>query len=212
MRIADQEVDMDRYEAVVFDLDGTLYDHKFLFERMILVQIGHLHYLLGERLAKRQYKGVHFESKEALIVAFYEKMAKGLPFSAEEAQRWHEEGFMADMLVQLRKHYRLSDWVKPTLANLRAAGKKVAIYSDYGHVEDKLSIFGLTPDVADLVVSAVDLGGLKPCKESMEEVLRRLGVSADRTLVVGDRYDTDGVSAEAVGADYLPIGRKGGKF
>ena len=81
----------------------------------------------------------------------------------------------------------------------------MAIYSDYGSVIEKLEALDIDPAQFDLVISAPELGALKPSEPCARRVLEMLEAKPETTLFVGDREDKDGASAKAVGARFLLI-------
>ena len=78
----------------------------------------------------------------------------------------------------------------------------MVVLSDYGHTQEKLQALGIDSALFDWVVSAPELGGLKPAPQLMESVVARMGVLPHQCLVIGDRDDTDGQLARSVGATY----------
>ena len=84
-------------------------------------------------------------------------------------------------------------------------GLRLAVYSDYGCVAEKLEALGIAPDMFDLLVAAPELGALKPSEPCARRVLEMLGAQPESTLFVGDRDDKDGASARAVGAKWVII-------
>ena len=87
----------------------------------------------------------------------------------------------------------------------KAKGLQLAIYSDYGCVEEKLQALHIDPKAFDLIITAPELGGLKPSLACAQQVLNRLGADPKTTLFVGDRDEKDGAAARAVGAKFLLI-------
>ena len=79
------------------------------------------------------------------------------------------------------------------------------VLSDYGHTHEKLEALGLDVELFDWVVSAPELGGLKPASQLMSKVAERMTVSPSECLVIGDREDTDGEMAKAVGAAFYLV-------
>ena len=65
---------------------------------------------------------------------------------------------------------------------------------------------GIDPASFDLLVSAPQLGALKPSEPNAQRVLELLQADPETTLFVGDRYDKDAATANAVGAKYLIVG------
>ena len=63
----------------------------------------------------------------------------------------------------------------------------------------------IDPAQFDLVISAPELGALKPSEPCARRVLEMLEAKPETTLFVGDREDKDGASAKAVGARFLLI-------
>ena len=91
------------------------------------------------------------------------------------------------------------------VAAAKAKGLQMAIYSDYGCITDKLEALGIDATQFAMLVSAPELGDLKPSKACAEELLRRLGAQPETTLFVGDRDEKDGEAARRVGARFLKI-------
>lgn len=91
--------------------------------------------------------------------------------------------------------------VPALFAALKRKGKIVGILSDYPAVE-KLAALGLK---ANHIVSALDdgIGLLKPHTRGLEVLMDAAGVTAQTTVVIGDRPDRDGLVARRVGARAL---------
>ncbi len=70
---------------------------------------------------------------------------------------------------------------------------------------DKLEALGIDPSPFDLLISAPELGALKPSEPCVRCVMEMLGAKPETTLFVGDRDEKDGASARAVGAKFLKI-------
>lgn len=183
-------------KAIIFDLDGTLYDKSGLAMRLVWLQMrrGTLSLLKREREVRKELRGQHFESEDAFYEAFFARFDK-----PEHARRWYFEQYMPDMVSVLRQHFRVASWVETVMPALRARGLKVVVFSDYGSVRKKLEAIGFRLSWADYLFEAPALGGLKPCKESFGKICRELNVKPSDCLMIGDRKDTDGEGARAVG-------------
>jgi FMN phosphatase YigB (HAD superfamily) len=112
---------------------------------------------------------------------------------------------MPDMVAILRKHYRIAGWVASCMAELRAAGCKTAVFSDYGFVREKLEAIGFDLSWADFLFEAPALGGLKPCRESFEKICQIMNIQPADCLMIGDREDTDGAGARSVGMAFAHV-------
>ncbi len=81
----------------------------------------------------------------------------------------------------------------------------IAIYSDYGAVAEKLNALKVDPKQFDRIITAPDLGGLKPTKVCAQRVLELMNAQPETTLFIGDRDEKDGAAARSVGARFLHI-------
>ena len=191
------------FDAVVLDLDGTLYQKPHMVWHMMVGDRCHLLELAGERIARTWIAGRHYESQDAFYQSFFWKIAQWMPFSPKHAKKWYFTHYLPTMLKVIQRYYRLSDWVQPLVEKAKAAGAKVVVYSDDEMMAEKFAILGFDASRLDYAVCASELGGAKPCKESMEALLKMLKVKASRTLVIGDRDKTDGEAARRVGARFI---------
>lgn len=82
---------------------------------------------------------------------------------------------------------------------IRNSGRKIGILSDYAAM-DKLGALGLC---ADYVVSAGDVGALKPNPRGLLRVMEMAHETPDTTVLIGDRADRDGAVAQRAGVRCL---------
>lgn len=189
------------FNAVVFDLDGTLYDKSRLSLRLVATQLfrGRLGVLGRERKLRKKMKGQFFGSEAAFNDAFFDALG------GEKAKGWYYDIFMPTMARLMKKHYHLNSWVQPLMQSLRQEGIKIAVFSDYPCTEKRLEALGFDLNWVDGVFDAPSFGGLKPCKEAFEAVCRALGERPEDCVMVGDREDTDGVGAAQVGMKFVLV-------
>jgi len=193
------QLDLEGIRAVVFDVDGTLFDKSRLPLHLVLADPLYMFVLNNERKARKTLSGVYFGDERTYYETLYGKVAILSHLSAKRVKWWYDHRYMPAMIKVLRKHYELRPWVSELLPALKEKGIKVAVYSDYGCIEERLATLGFQKEWADVVADAPKMGGLKPCKESLLAVCRQLGVDPSETLMVGDKDETDGESARRCG-------------
>ena len=167
--------------TVVLDLDGTLYNKAGLSGRMV----------------RRLWW--------CLPLMAIDRLAHGRLWRWIVSTPWHRRIYLPTMVDLIRRYQPVRPEVMALVAAAKAEGLQMAIYSDYGCITDKLEALGIDATQFALLVSAPELGDLKPSKACAEELLRRLKAQPETTLFVGDRDEKDGASARAVGARFLLI-------
>ncbi len=121
------------------------------------------------------------------------------------AATWYHTTYMPTMIRLIRRYHSPRPEVMALVEEAKAKGLQLTIYSDYGCVIEKLEALGIDPSLFDLMVSAPELGALKPSEPCARRVMELLNAKPETTLFVGDREDKDGASAKAVGARFLLI-------
>ena len=193
-------------ETVVFDLDGTLYDKRGLARRMVRHLWWCLPLLAAERLARRNMHYVQFAGGEEFFRYFFATMARGHWWTASMASVWYNTVYLPTMVRLIARYHHVRPEAAALMVECKARGIRMAIYSDYGCVEEKLEALHIDPDRFELRIAAPELGALKPSAESVRRVMELLNGTPEKTLFVGDRDEKDGASARAVGARFLLIG------
>lgn len=192
-------------KTVVLDLDGTLYDKRGLAAEVIGRLWWCLPLLAAERLARRNAHYMQFASEEEFFGAFFATMARGHWWGPGIAAQWYHRVYMPTMIRMIRRYHHPRPEVMVLMETCRQEGVKMAIYSDYGSVVEKLEALDIDPHQFELLISAPELGALKPSEHCARRVLEMLQADPETTLFVGDRDDKDGASARAVGAKLLLI-------
>lgn len=177
----DAKQELNGVKAVVFDLDGTLYDKHGL----------------ARRLVRRLWW--------CLPLIIIDRVARGACWRWIVRTRWHRHVYLATMVDLIAQTCPRREEVVELAQESRARGLKTAIWSDYGCIREKLVVLHIDAKLFDLLVSAPELGARKPSEQAAREVLSRLDAAPQETLFVGDRDDNDGASARAVGAKFLLI-------
>lgn len=186
------------YKAVIWDLDGTLYDKSRIALYLVLNQLpkGKLFMLGRERSMRKRMKGMEFGTEKAFYDTFF-----GMGIS----RKWYFEDYLPSMVKIIRKHYMVFPWVEELFRDLRSRGVKQAVLSDYGFVKEKLEAIGFEPSWADMLADAPSYGCLKPSPRPFLAIADALGVKPSECLVIGDRPDTDGEGAAAAGMDFVHL-------
>ena len=188
-----------KFKAVVFDLDGTLYDKTHIGWYLVGSQLLHGKVILSgrERTLRKKLKGQYFGSEKAFHDAFFGALG------GDKAKNWYFNTYIPSMTCIMRKHYHLNPWVEDTMKTLRNQGVKTVVFSDYSCTTKRLEALGFDLSWADYYFEAPAFGGLKPCKEAFQALCDAIGEKPSDCLMVGDREDTDGAGATSVGMSFL---------
>lgn len=196
------------YQAVIFDMDGTLYYQLPLRLRM------------AGKLAA-YYLRHPLRYKELLAVKTFREIRERWTETSSGSLDWQQYCLTAEKLGG----GAAPEWVKQTveywmyqvplkllplcqdrqlaklIRTLRKHHTTVIIYSDYPAVE-KARALGIEPDY---IFSALDtdIMRLKPDPKGLFHILSVTGFSPDQALMVGDRYEKDGMAAKNAGMDWL---------
>ena len=175
------------YQAIIVDLDGTLYFQKPV--RMAMLGEMSLHFWrFREFLIIQQYRKlyeqgyseierkVRLPSNASQIIDDWMRK-RPLPFIEK-----HRDGALIALLEQAKN-----------------AGVAVIVCSDYP-VREKLEALRFSPDQA---YSAEDLGCMKPNAEGLITMLTKQHIDPNACLVIGDREDKDGILGSNMGAEVL---------
>lgn len=195
-----------KYKAIIFDLDGTLYDKRGLSFFIVLHNLFSLRILKAERECRREIRGRYYGSSEALFSELFGRMAERAGTTRERVRDWYFNKYHPLQVRMLKKYFPARRGISDVILKFRAEGVKLAVFSDYCSIDRKLSAIGLSSEMFDLIVEAHETGGLKPCRESFLYVVQKLGFSPAEILMVGDRPATDGAGAESVGMDFRLAG------
>jgi FMN phosphatase YigB (HAD superfamily) len=181
--------------AVVLDLDGTIYRMPRMGWHMVRKNRYHLPSLIAERRWRKARRKALLEGSA---------MPKK-PVSEE----WYRKVYLPSMVQIIAEHYKPQPWLQPLLDECSRRKIKVIVLSDYESAHEKLHVLGLTPKAFDAVLSTGDLGTIKPDPDLgrilTPYITNNAAVNWQHVLIIGDREDTDGQLAKALGAQFLHV-------
>lgn len=192
--------------AITLDCDGTLYDLR-KYKRLALAKLMEGLFRDGPGMLWKRLRIVKAHQKaretrrgtppcEDLCQALQDDVMAATGYPAELVGETVARLFYSAAHPDL--HRCLHAGVKETLALMGELPLAFGVLSDYP-VEEKLKALGLGEHRWDLLMSAEDVGVLKPGRELFLEAARRLGLNPREIVHVGDRVDCDVVGARDAG-------------
>ena len=205
-----------RLKAIVFDVDGTLYDQTRvrlgMLARLMVFTARYptdgwqaLRILRVFRQAQETLR--HRDPAGDATLAQAEAVAQRLGVSVDDVRRCVTRWMEHEPLDLLRAARR--DGVMETVTAARERGIRLGVCSDYP-ADAKLAAMHLH-GVFEVVVCAQDaeVQSFKPDPRGLLVAAARLRVHPSETLFVGDRPEVDAVAAERAGiASVIVGGRK----
>ncbi len=195
---------MEHPEAVIFDLDGTLYSLRGFGPRIMLKSFPRLKLISGMLNARRMMKGKDYGNSGALYRELFNTIHQETGRDVSAIESWYFNTFYPDFIRVLRKTKRRTG-LDRLLRSFRTRGISLAVFSDYGHVPERLDALGIDTEQFDVIASSEEYGALKPAARPFRKVASLLSVSPEQTLVVGDREDTDGAGAASAGMSFVKV-------
>jgi HAD superfamily hydrolase (TIGR01549 family) len=199
--------DFDNISAVLFDVDGTLYDQAML-RRIMAMKIAKC-FLTG-KISPRQLKVISCYRKQL------ETLRVDLPPDCKDLRSMHlqtvadrtgmsvdyVDAAVTEWMLEASLPYLnrcLRKGVAETLTRLKQADYKLGVLSDYP-AKEKLEAMGLA-GFFDEVIScqAADISAYKPDTDGFARLARSLDVAERSCVYVGDRFEIDIIGASNAG-------------
>ena len=192
-------------KAVIFDLDGTLYNKNAIKTNMLFRNISHLLMLFSLLDIRNKISGVDFYTKDKFQAHLFNEMEKRTHKKATSIQSWYFHEFYPGFVNLLRKKYQTSEDITNILQVLRKQSVRTAVLSDYLFARERIEAISLDSALFDIIASNEEYGVLKPSKRPLVDIAFRLGVRQEQVMVIGDREDTDGRGARMANMHFCNI-------
>ncbi len=187
-------------EAVVFDIDGTLYPDRKLFIRIIPFLIKNLRFMKAFGAVRKEIRAQSIAMQPEVFSDLFDAQAALL------AQKLHtDKDAMRDFVETeiysgWQKHFRLIEpfaGVKECFSRLKEHGYKLGVLSDFVP-RQKGDLWGLEP-LCDVFLGSEDVGALKPSVVPFLAVAQALELPPEKILYVGNSAAIDVQGARKAG-------------
>lgn len=190
-----------QHRAVSFDVDGTMYDFKRHRVHLLPSLLGNPRLLLTYR---EVVAGLRGEAHADLRAELCRRIGARIGLPQERVNQKLNHSVYGAWPASFRPSTALKD-LPLLLRVLDAEGVPRVVISDHP-AHAKLENMGISEGWA-AVIDGEAVGAFKPHPRAIERAAQALGLEPAQILHVGDRADTDGAMAEAVGATCLIRGR-----
>ena len=194
------EDDWNQIKVVSWDIDGTLYDlHAFmrhLKQNFVQRAFTFRWWSLCIDLARLIRFKLHMDGVRKTPPAYSVGTVPGRDAIGQTMDR---------LYALLLPSIGVLPGVESTLAWVESTGRKQVVFSDYRE-STKLNALGLQRWFS-AVYAGEDMGHLKPAESVFQAMISDLGIEPHELLHIGDRQDTDGDAADAVGFHAVIIGQ-----
>jgi putative hydrolase of the HAD superfamily len=194
-------------QAIIFDLDDTLYEERFFF-RGGFAAVGH----------ELERRGVGSAAEVAsLLENWHHAESRGGVFQKLAALLGFPEEWIAELVTLFRSHepsIALCDDATVVLPRLRQHYRLGCVTDGWAHVQRRKIQALRIEEYVDAILVADDYGReyWKPHPRPLEECCGLLGVTPDQVLMVGDNPDRDMAAARSAGMRSVRLRRADGYF
>ena len=197
------------FSLVVFDLDGTLYPLTFSFRTYFFASLLSTYSLWkAHRTTFTELRGKRFENGEMLCAEHMEMVAEKTGKPVRMVKEWYFEHFYSVFIRAIRNKVVLRPHFMMLLRSLKKKGVASAVLSDYGKINERLAALRVESDLFDITISGEEFGVLKPGTDAVLHIAETLSVSPERTLIIGDKEESDGALAQKTGMSKLILGTR----
>ncbi len=190
-------------QAVLFDVDGTLYPNYKMYIISVIFFILHPCLAKGFQRIRKKIRDVenieNFQQKQAQL------LAEDMRISIKKAEFLLEK-YIYGQFVTMFKWIKPYKVLKELLSEFKQSGLKLGIISDFP-VNRKLSYLGFD-EYWDIVLSADEYGFLKPKKETFIKASEELNIPVEKIIYIGNHYLYDIIGAGNAGMITAHFSRK----
>ncbi len=209
-----------KFRAVLFDLDGTLYDQTRLRSLMALELCAlpcilrswsgacqTIRVIRSFRAIREDLRDLGCPTEHALVELQYERAGEQAGVDASEVERIITEWMYYRPLKYMKWCRRKG--VKTFFEEAGQRGIKIGVFSDFP-VKEKLQALGLS-NYVQLFLCATDrdINAFKPHPRGFLKACEHWGLRPDEVLYVGDRPEVDAKGAAAAGLSCVIVKGKG---
>ncbi len=191
-------------KAVIFDLDGTLYNKKWLKLKSILSCFPNIITLKAIQDVRKEMRGCDYGNIENLHNKLFEKVSSITKKNIDEISHIYINK-LSKGLIDLMKQYKPRANLKMILKKLKSDSVKLAVFSDYPFVKERITSLSIDAGIFDILSDSENYGVFKPSGRVVLHIAETLNTPKDMVLLVGDRDDTDGESAREAGTSFIQI-------
>jgi putative hydrolase of the HAD superfamily len=202
------------FDAIAFDLDGTLYPNRRLYARVLPLMLSRARKLEAFNAARWRMRAMSEDparpassprDRLAFRALQAELVARRLGMDEARAADMIEREFYRDV-EELFAGLRPYEGLDGALRSLQAAGLRLALLSDLPPTR-KLELMGLAGRF-EAALCSEDSGFLKPAAEPFAMLAGRLGLAPGRILYVGNSAALDVVGAKRAGMAAAIVSRR----
>jgi HAD superfamily hydrolase (TIGR01509 family) len=197
-------------EAVLFDLDDTLYDHRHArlagmrAIRQVEPALGRIPLARLDRTFERLLNDIHISlvltGKISLRESRWLRMTRFLEEYRIKLPRRRVQELIDLRIETYTQHRRAVPGSSALLRHLHARGTTVGVVTNNlrSEQEEKLRVTGLE-DLVDHLVCSEQVGVTKPDPRIFRVALRRVRARPERAVMVGDSWESDVIGATRLG-------------
>jgi FMN phosphatase YigB (HAD superfamily) len=190
--------------GIIFDFDGTLFDNAFIPFWLIAACPPDILRVLRERLIRKRFAGRDYSSPENYYRAFFAAYGKACRCPPLRMRDWYFNRYMPRMIRVLKRNYKPRPGVVELFRHFDVPqALRVAVYSDYPLLKERLEALGLSPGPGILLYGPESFGAQKPAARPFLRIAGDLGAAPEEVLVIGDRKETDGLGALNAGMRFF---------